>query len=60
MMVSLSDLHGRIIGENIENDNDPLHCVYKTRLRVAHKDHRQVCIKAVDVFGFESQVIEEV
>ena len=46
--------------ENIENDNDPLHCVYKTRLRVPHKDHRQVCIKAVDVFGFESQVIEEV
>ena len=44
--------------ENIENDNDPLHCVYKTRLRVAHKEHRQVCIKAVDVFGFESQVIE--
>jgi adenine specific DNA methylase Mod len=46
--------------ENTENDNDPLHCVYKTRLRVAHKPHRQVCIKAVDVFGFESQVIEEV
>ena len=46
--------------ENIENDNDPLHCVYKTRLRVPHKDSRQVCIKAVDVFGFESQVIEQV
>ena len=46
--------------ENMENDNDPLHCVYKTRLRVPHKDSRQVCIKAVDVFGFESQVIEEV
>ena len=46
--------------ENIENDNDPLHCVNKTRLRVAHKEHRQVCIKAVDVFGFESQVIMEV
>jgi hypothetical protein len=46
--------------ENIENDNDPLHCVYKTRLRVAHKPHRQVCIKAVDVFGFESQVVESV
>ena len=45
--------------ENMENDNDPLHCVYKTRLRVTHKDHRQVCIKAVDVFGFESQVIKE-
>ena len=44
--------------ENTENDNDPLHCVYKTRLRVPHKEHRQVCIKAVDVFGFESQVIE--
>ena len=46
--------------ENMENDNDPLHCVYKTRLRVPHKAHRQVCIKAVDVFGFERQVIKEV
>ncbi len=46
--------------ENVENDNDPLHCVYKTRLRVAHKDQRRVCIKAVDVFGFESQVVESV
>ena len=44
--------------ENTENDNDPLHCVYKTRLRVPHKESRQVCIKAVDVFGFESQVVE--
>ena len=46
--------------ENMENDNDPLHCVYKTRLRVAHKAQRKVCIKAVDVFGFESQVVESV
>lgn len=46
--------------ENVDNDNDPLHCVYKTRLRVAHKDQRRVCIKAVDVFGFESQVVESV
>ncbi|MCR4959169.1 MAG: site-specific DNA-methyltransferase [Prevotella sp.] len=46
--------------ENIDNDGDPLHCVYSTRLRVPHKEHRQVCIKAVDVFGFESQVIENV
>ena len=46
--------------ENTENDNDPLHCVYKTRLRVPHKESRQVCIKAVDVFGFESQVVESV
>ena len=46
--------------ENMENDNDPLHCVYKARLRVPHKAQRKVCIKAVDVFGFESQVIKEV
>lgn len=46
--------------ENTENDNDPLHCIYGTRLRVAHKEHRKVCIKAVDVFGFESQVVESV
>ena len=46
--------------ENMENDNDPLHCVYKTRLRVPHKESRKVCIKAVDVFGFESQVVESV
>ena len=46
--------------ENVDNDNDPLHCVYKTRLRVQHKAQRKVCIKAVDVFGFESQVVESV
>ncbi len=46
--------------ENTAGDNDPLHCIYKTRLRVPHKDSRQVCIKAVDVFGFESQVTENV
>lgn len=45
--------------ENVDNDNDPLHCVYETRLRVPHKEHRRVCIKAVDVFGFESQVVEK-
>ena len=46
--------------ENVENDSDPLHCVYSTRLRVPRKENRQVCIKAVDVFGFESQVIMKV
>lgn len=46
--------------ENTGNDNDPLHCVYKTCLRVPHKEHRKVCIKAVDVFGFESQVVKSV
>ena len=44
--------------ENTASDNDPLHCVYSTRLRVPHKESRRVCIKAVDVFGFESQVVE--
>ena len=43
--------------ENTSNDNDALHCVYSTCLKVPHKEHRQVCVKAVDVFGFESQVI---
>lgn len=44
--------------ENTANDNDPLHCVYEACLRVPHKENRKVCIKAVDVFGFESQVVE--
>jgi len=25
-----------------------------------HKDERKVCVKAVDVFGFESQVVLDV
>ena len=43
--------------ENTDNDSDPLHCIYKTRLKVEHKAQRKVCVKAVDVFGFESQVV---
>jgi adenine specific DNA methylase Mod len=43
--------------ENTNNDSDALHCVYSTCLKVPHKEHRQVCVKAVDVFGFESQVV---
>lgn len=46
--------------ENTENDNDPLHCVYSIVLKVAHCEQRTVCIKAVDVFGFESQVEEKI
>ena len=46
--------------ENVDNDSDPLHCVYSTRLNMPHKSERKVCVKAVDVFGFESQVIMEV
>ena len=45
--------------ENTENDNDPLHCVYKVSLDVPKKANRKVCVKAVDVFGFESMVIVE-
>ncbi|WP_337500699.1 DNA methyltransferase [Segatella sp.] len=45
---------------NVDNDSDPLHCVYSTRIAMPHKDERKVCVKAVDVFGFESQVILDV
>lgn len=45
--------------ENIANDGDALHCVYEADLRVPIKPERTVCIKAVDVFGFESMVIEK-
>ena len=46
--------------ENTANDNDPLHCVYKTKIKVQQKDKRKVCVKAVDVFGFESVVVKEI
>lgn len=46
--------------ENVDNDSDLLHCVYSTRLHMPHKAERKVCVKAVDVFGFESQVILDV
>ncbi len=46
--------------ENVDNDSDPLHCVYSVRIKMPHKDERKVCVKAVDVFGFESQVILDV
>lgn len=46
--------------ENTENDNDPLHCVYAVELVVPHKANRVVCAKAVDVFGYESLVVERV
>ena len=46
--------------ENIENDSDPLHCIYRASLVVPKKAQRTVCVKAVDVFGFESVVTEVV
>lgn len=46
---------------NTEVDDDPMRVVRSTKLRVPKVKHkRRVCIKAVDVFGFESAVIEEV
>lgn len=57
---------------NTENDRDPLHVVYQTELLVPSKKldaapqgsasigKRKVCVKAVDVFGFESVVIQEI
>ena len=45
--------------ENTANDGDPLHCVSRARLRVPRKEGRRtVCVKAVDVFGFESMMNE--
>ena len=45
--------------ENTDNDHDEYHCVYSASLTVLHKEGgRTVCVKAVDVFGFESVVIE--
>ena len=46
--------------ENTENDSDPLHCIYTAVLRVPRKPRRTVCVKAVDVFGFESMVVETI
>jgi site-specific DNA-methyltransferase (adenine-specific)/adenine-specific DNA-methyltransferase len=42
--------------ENIENDDDPLHVIFEAKIMIAKKQNRTVCIKAVDVFGFESVV----
>jgi len=46
--------------ENTANDSDPLHVVYSAKIMVPKKEKRVVCIKAVDVFGFESMISEEV
>lgn len=46
--------------ENEENDSDPYHVVNNTTLFVPKKTKRKVCVKTVDVFGFESIIIEEI
>lgn len=43
---------------NTENDQDPLRVVTKANLQLGVKDGpRRVCVRAVDVFGFESEVV---
>jgi adenine specific DNA methylase Mod len=46
--------------ENTANDGDPLHVIFEAKIMVARKEKRVVCVKAVDVFGFESVVKVEV
>ena len=46
--------------ENTHNDNDPLRVITWARIQTPAKEHRKICVKAVDVFGFESVVIKEV
>ena len=47
--------------QNEENDGDPLRVIHKAKLRVPKKDgKRKICVKAVDVFGWESEVIREI
>lgn len=46
--------------ENTHNDNDPLRVINWAKIQVPHKEHRKICVKAVDVFGFESVVIKEI
>ncbi len=46
--------------ENTANDSDPYRVITRAELIVPKKGKRKVCVKAVDVFGFESMIIEEV
>lgn len=46
--------------ENTDVDGNALFCVREAEILVPHKAKRRVCVKAVDVFGFESQVIKDV
>ena len=41
-------------------DDDPLRVKTKTSIRVPHKSRRTVAVRAVDVFGQESEVVREV
>ena len=45
--------------ENINEDDDPLRVVTKAVIPIDNKEHRKICVKAVDVFGFESVVVKQ-
>jgi adenine-specific DNA-methyltransferase len=46
---------------NTANDSDPLRVVTEARFTVPRKSgERRVCVRAVDVFGFEAEVIQVV
>lgn len=46
--------------ENVHNDNDPLRVIQWAKIQVPAKEHRKICVKAVDVFGLESVVVKEI
>lgn len=44
--------------ENTNNDDDPLRVIHDAHIVVSKVDHkRKICVKAVDVFGFESMAV---
>lgn len=46
--------------ENTHNDNDPLRVITWAKIQTPTKEQRKICVKAVDVFGFESVVVKEI
>lgn len=47
--------------ENTANDGDALRVVTSAEIITsARPGKRKICVKAVDVFGFESMVVEEI
>ncbi len=47
--------------ENTNNDDDPLRVIHDAHIVVPKVNHkRKICVKAVDVFGFESMAVVEI
>lgn len=47
--------------QNVANDNDPFRVISKAELIIPKENRkRKICVKAVDVFGFESATVVEV